>query len=95
MNTPLVRFSAFYVIGGLLLIGGSAFLIDMTTAEALLITWVMVGIPLFLVVFGRLNRDTSDNAALMYLVGLAMLGLLLLFGLYRLWPLLQRVLPLN
>ena len=91
MNSPLVRFSAFYVIGGLVLITLSAYLADETIARSLLIVWALVGVPLFLIVFGRLNRETSDSAALMYLVGLAILGLLLLVGLYRIWPLLDQL----
>lgn len=91
MNSPLVRFSAAYVIGGLVLIVSSAYLADETVARSLLIVWALVGVPLFLIVFGRLNRDTSDSAALMYLVGLAILGLLLLVGIYRIWPLLDQL----
>ncbi|MDH3441254.1 MAG: hypothetical protein OEM63_10905, partial [Gammaproteobacteria bacterium] len=78
-------------IGGLVLIGLSAYLVDTSTARPLLTVWALVGLPLFLIVFGRMNRETSDGAALMYLVGLAILGLLLLVGIYRIWPLLDQL----
>jgi len=91
MKSPLVRFSVFYVIGGLALIGLSAYLADTSTARSLFVVWTLVGVPLFLIVFGRMNRETSDSAALMYLVGLAILGLLLLVGIYRIWPLVDRL----
>lgn len=94
MKSPLYRFSIFYVLGGLAFIGGSAYLVDMATARAVFIVWALVAVPLFLIVIGRMNREVSDSAALMYLVGLAILGLLLLFGIVRIWPLLGQLVNL-
>lgn len=91
MNSPLFRFSVFYAIGGLALIGFSAYLADMPTARSVAIVWALVGVPLVLIVLGRMNRDTSDGAALMHLVGLALLAILTAVGIFRLWPLLPEI----
>lgn len=91
MKSTLVRFSAFYVIGGLVLIGLSAYLADTSTARSLFNIWVLVGVPLFLIVIGRARRDTSEIATFVYLVGLAILVLLLLVGIYRVLPLVDQI----
>jgi len=91
MKSPLFRFSVFYTIGGIALIGLSAYLVDMPTARSVSVIWALVGVPLVLIVLGRMNRETSDAGALMYLVGLAILGLLMAFGVYRAWPLLDQI----
>lgn len=86
MQSPLFRFSVFYALGGLALIGLSGYLEGMATASSVAIVWALVGVPLVLIVLGRMNREVSDSASLMYLVGLAILVLLLAVGIFEIWP---------
>lgn len=84
-KSPLLRFAYFYLLGGIAFIGLYGYLVDPTVAKSIAINWVAVGIALVLVVYGRANRHHSDRAALVYLVGVALLVMLLAVGTYLIW----------
>ncbi len=82
--SPLLRFSLFYLIAGALAIGVYYFLVDAELGGRLALTWGLIGIPLVMILWGRAKRDRSDVAALTYLSGLALLPVLMFFGILAL-----------
>ena len=59
------------------------------TAYSVMVIWAIVGFPLLLIVVGRLNREHSAGAQLVYLVGLAALFVLMIVAVYRIRPFLS------
>jgi hypothetical protein len=84
-TSPLVRLAYFYVLGGIAFIGSYAYLVDVETAKSLAFKWLAVGVALALIVYGRANRHASDRAGLVYLLGLALLVTMLVFGAWVIW----------
>ncbi len=84
-RSPLIRLVYFYFAGGLAFIGLYIYLFDIESTKSLVFRWLAVGFSLALIVYGRSKRHASAVAGLLYLVGLAVLVILLLTGIYLVW----------
>ena len=85
MRSPLVNFSIFYFIGGLLAIVAVWFFHDRAVALFIGAAWLAVGIALVLITIGNFRKEKSEYAHFFYLIGFAWLILLLVAGIVVIW----------
>ena len=85
MRSPLVNFSIFYFLGGLLAIVAVWYFHDQAVAQFIGVAWLAVGIALALITIGNLRKESSEYAHLFYLIGFAWLVLLLVAGIVVIW----------
>ena len=80
---PLAKFTWFYLIGGSVFVILSGVLVNHDAVGYVAAIWLLVGLALVLIVYGRARRSTSDVAGSMYLLGIAWLISLLIVGIFR------------
>lgn len=85
MKSPLLKFTFFYYVVGLVLILLYWQFIDADVARFIAVNWLAVGIALALITFGLARKSSSDFAGLLFWLGIAWLVLLLLVGTVLLW----------
>ena len=85
VRSPLVNFSLFYFLGGLLAIVAIGYFHDPAVAKFVGVAWLAVGIALLLITIGAQRKATSEYAHLFYLIGFAWLALLLVAGIFIIW----------
>lgn len=82
---PLTNFTRFYFIGGFVFVMLYALIFDPDLLAYLAAVWLLIGIGLGLIVYGRARRDVSDIAGPVYLLGIAWLITLLFAGIFRIF----------
>ncbi len=82
---PLTKFTRFYFIGGIVFVMLYALVFDPDLLVYLAAVWLLIGIGLGLIVYGRARRDVSDIAGPVYLLGIAWLIMLLFAGIFRIF----------
>jgi hypothetical protein len=85
MRSPLVSFSLFYFIGGLLAIVALGHFFDEAVATFVGAAWLAVGFALALITIGAQKKAVSALAHFIYLLGFAWLALLLVAGIFVIW----------
>jgi hypothetical protein len=85
MRSPLVSFSIFYFVGGLLAIVAVGYAFDQAVARFIAAAWLLVGIALALITIGAQKKASSEYANFAYLLGLAWLALLFFTGVFVIW----------
>ncbi len=85
MKSPLLKFTFFYFVGGIVLIPLCWKFIDADVARFIAVNWLAVGIALALISYGLARKSSSDVAGLLYWLGIAWLVLLFAVGTVLIW----------
>ena len=85
MKSPLLKFTLFYFVGGIILILLYWQFIDADVARFIAVNWLAVGIALALISYGLPRKSSSDFAGLLYWLGIAWLVLLFGVGTVLIW----------
>jgi len=80
MNSPLVKFTYFYFIGGVIALLLCGMFYDLPVAKFLTANWLAVGIALALIIYGIGRKSDNATAAFFYYLGIAWLIVLFIAG---------------
>lgn len=84
-RSPIVRFTYFYFVGGIIFILVYGTFVDRDVAVFVAANWLALGIAVALIAYGLPRKDTDDVAGLIYVIGIAWLVLLLVVGTVLIW----------
>jgi hypothetical protein len=84
-RSPLVRFTFFYFVGGIIFVLLYGIFVDRDVAIFVVVNWLALGIAVALIAYGLPRKDSDDVAGLIYIIGIAWLVLLLAAGIVLIW----------